>query len=866
MTRCAPPLLLLALFLLLPGLAFAQGARDVETQLGRVLDAYGSAELALVQGGLDELPQGKLARAYAGALLELGRGRERAAQRMVEVALRDEPESDEGAEDASLRASLLSLLLDLGAGQRGRQTLAGAQDPLTELAHAALLASEARCPEALSIVDRVRTRIPAIPESTLLLVRPLAACAREHEALALLQAEVEETSRTSDPRLAMAAGALLLRLGDHSSASMWCTLARENAGPLAPFRHRAATCAAVADAYRGLLPSARDAFLDAREGAMRDPALPLAERSKAGLSAAWALLSGSDPADARRGLDLIEELGVLRLPTTDDDALRLLRALALGRLERMLEAERELARVRVSTQREPLKAALKEVVTARLRAREGDDVAAEAAVTRAIDAAQRAGSPELSAEAQLVRARLATLSLDVDAVADAAVAALEVFPRGGILEASAYADPVLPRRALETAASLGWSARGEADGLVERRLLHAERARRAFRGNDPRVPAVETIDSLGRRLADRDAALVAYLVGETRIFVWLVEPGGVRMLELPSGSEVQDRLLPILAAPGGRYLGPSSWGERLLDNLLGGVASGSMLFVVPDGFLEGLPWSILGSGLERASGTGESVSLLPPAVLPSLGALLQAPAVSVMERGEQARVVFLGEETGWYRDPSLARTLERFAAADSVGLAGESAETLLSGLGRGSELLHLGLPVLAAGEIPETTAIFVPADGGLRRDPEALAVARLFQVGREHDVVVFASRDGWSHGPESLVRAAGQAIHSGARGALVVVLPKEGAPLDTWSVLYDALSRGARLADAVGLLIGDSGSEGVPFVQIVGDAGGRVLPQEPNPWPFYGTLGAGLLVLLVAIFRFARKRRDPFDVEPPEED
>jgi hypothetical protein len=63
----------------------------------------------------------------------------------------------------------------------------------------------------------------------------------------------------------------------------------------------------------------------------------------------------------------------------------------------------------------------------------------------------------------------------------------------------------------------------------------------------------------------------------------------------------------------------------------------------------------------------------------------------------------------------------------------------------------------------------------------------------------------------------------------------------------------------------DGRREHLPEFLLVGQANQIVADRGHTDWRFWVPLGAGLLVVLAVIARMIWPKRDPFDVEPPEE-
>ncbi len=126
------------------------------------------------------------------------------------------------------------------------------------------------------------------------------------------------------------------------------------------------------------------------------------------------------------------------------------------------------------------------------------------------------------------------------------------------------------------------------------------------RGGDP-GPVLQVL------LDQRRSPLLAFFVGRTRSFAWVVAAGRVDLLALPARRELNELLLPTLAdmENPARPVEPGA-AHRLGQVLLGPVVShwreGSTLLIIPDDLLFGMPWS--GLFLPRpADSAGAKVAL-----------------------------------------------------------------------------------------------------------------------------------------------------------------------------------------------------------------------------------------------------------------
>ncbi len=844
----------------------------IEAGVYAAIDRYGSADLAAAQADIARaVPEDPLARALARALLEQARGRESVAHDvLVEGLAAAGPTSLDDPDVVRVTTAMLATLLDLGPQRVARRLLAASDDPLFELTHAALLSGEGRCAEALAIVERVRSEVPVLLEPALLVARTFERCERPPTALAWLEAVVEDPTGTkASPRVALAIGDLLLAAGDDTAAARWCAAARVAASPAAPYRHRAAACEAAAEAFSGQLPSGRDRFADALRDALGDGSVPLARRERAGLGAAWVLSASVDPGRVRDALDVLDDLAILPLSRRTRSALPLLRARVYARLERESEAADVLARAVVDPQRDPGLAALARMVRAGLAARRGEHEKARTLLDEAVALARRAEDPALAAEALLdaapVDLALAGPGEAVQRVLDAVAAWKEVRMFGD----SPYVDPAFQRRALEVAldvSDLG-TARGSAEAGTA--MLLARRILRRGPGPVERIgDGAPGLEDIRRALASRDATLVVFGIGLRRSFAWVADSTRVRTVALPRGDALFAKLSPFLIDDESGYSGPSSWGGQVIAGMLGSPGGEQTLYVLPDGFLEAVPWALLGG---TAAAPGGSSGLLPPqASLPSLEALIRAPLPAVAEK-EGRGIVLAITETAVVADSRTARWWDRLAhgrlESRRLVTGRMPVESVVVALRRPATLWTVRLPLLVAGSDVDSLAL------ARRQSSRRLGPVPTIQLGDMLEravrpaVLVMAPDNGWAgSAPASVVRAASRAVAAGV-GASVVVLARDPALSDALVERIEAhLGAGRTIRVAVDRALEELPAGGYPFVSLIGDPATRIREPDPPRLKVWIPAGAGVLLVLVAILRAIWRRRDPFDVEPPEED
>lgn len=831
----------------------------IERAVWEAVDRSGSAELVLETGQGASIPDDPLARGLAAALFEQARGRGDAAREAMLAALRQPPNGAGPVERASLQAAVVLALLDVGVDTRARQLFAGSSEPILELGHAAVLAREARCVEALAIVERVRSAFPPAAEPILLAAETLARCDGHDAALSWLLGVARGTrAEETPPRVMLAVGQRLFEVGDLGAAEFWCDRATAEAGAHAAYRHQASLCTAAARAQNGRLPSSRVAFLEARLATLRDAARPLAVRGEAGLGAAWMAVASPDPSLARRGLEILDEMSVLRLAEAQEESARALRALALARIERLEDASRTISAMRADPRLDPRLPWLKLLVQGSIAQRLGDAATARTSYLRVIDEGSRLGFRDLAAAAALADAEQALRTAAPLAVVERAIEAMRLFPAREVLDISPFVDPALPRRALEIALA--------ADGLIPpvdaeggRRVLLADRLRHALDG----VPdAPLRFPDVTRHLADRDAALSLFLIGESRSYGFLVESSGLREVELLSGDALHRDLAAFLAEDARGFAPPSSFGGRLAANLVGFTGSETAMLVVPDGFLAAVPWvGLLSTSRGLAADPGEEMRV-PPSVLPSLAELVRPPVPPRALAENVPRLAYLVASPADATSPTAPERLGRF---ESVVTADIAPGAIATELGRGGDLLHVDLPLVSAGASARESVFALKDGAALASAPASMTLAQLVEAAREPTLVTIAVRRGWGRVPESAIRAGGRAIEAGADVAIVAVIPEGLDEKTLWDDLYGALARGETIADAVTGALENAPAQPHPFLQAIGDGSLRLRPQPPRLWPFWLALGLGLTILAVSIARTLRKKRDPFDEEPPEE-
>lgn len=831
---------------LVPAATPGDAAWQVEERISRDIRQAGTAALVKQPLPPPPLTDHPLARGLAAALWWRARGDESQAFKAAAAALAGSAEPEE----ISLRAALLLEALEMGTPPAGSPLRPGLEKDWAGLAVAARAAAAGDCPRAEPLLEGLGREVLADPASARLAAWSLERCARGGDALAVLVRAVENRAeKIPDPRLALAAGEILLRRGDPEGALAWCSSAADAGNGLPRIRLRAGVCAACAEAARGVLPAGRQAYIEVRRRQLLEPALPLKERIHAGAAAAWTALGDQTEEGAGVAQEILAAMDVFPLSGADRQmwtALRALCALELNRLgeaRELLDGLSPFAGIREE--------ALASFVEGRFRQRQLDAVAASAAWSHAAESAALAHAPELEAAILAARAADAADEPDPNRARFLVRQALERWPAGGPQGATTpFADPAFPRRIVEKALLASWYGENPNPREAGRLIGDLEGMRLALAGRGGGSAEIPEKDRLERHLASRDAVLALWLIGESRVFLWLADPSGVEGRVLGGPSDLQPRMEAGGAWPG-------------LEEALRRFPRGVQLFIVPDGFL----WNAAWNGLPLLAPPGRSpISLrdyFRPAVVPSLFQVVAPDDVAAPARREGPRFLAL----------TPRGTGERLAQTAGEQRAGFSSFRVMSGLkeewpeverriAHGLTVLHLGLPLLsggASGEAVEWELTFPAEDAGY---PAALSLETLLEG---HGPIRLATLS--SAGPRTLsgasqVRAAGHLVEHGISAALV--FPPGRTPedsVDIWRPFLERLAGG----DAVGQAMkGISHAAGAEFI-LVGNADARVLSPPRAAWPFWAASGAGVFVLFLVALRWLKRRRDPFAVEPPEE-
>ncbi len=851
--RILPAVLAAAAFL--PAAAAPESAAlAVERLVARRITLAGSATLAPDPGKLGEIPGGAAGRAWARALWRLARGEEGAARDALVAGLRGKPG------DPDLAATMAGLLGELGPGESGREALAGGGKGNAGLLDA--LSRDGRCDEVRARLEEGREALPALPGVRALAARALARCGAPGAALALLAPvrAARDPRRATDPRVSLAAGEILLAAGDTAAARAWCAGAADRSVGLPLLHHRAAACEAAAAAREGHLPGAYHRWIAGHLAAARDPALPARDRVLAALAAAWAALDRGHPGRAAEGLEALDAVrGVPASPGVREQG-RLLRGMLLLRMERVREGRDILRSVRQAGDVDL--AVLGAFATAMETEAQGDVAGAVREYARAEQLARGRGRPELVLAAVVEQFRLEARP------GETALARLEVLKPlrelpGGWSWTNPWADPALPRRAVQVVLDRVLAGGAEGEARLVQVLSLAEELRSALGMRIARQTNVPEIDRLQRQLAAQDAGMALFVLGETRSWAFFLKPGEISLDTLPAGDTLREWIGPLGE---GRTL--PAGGRPQAGSLVGPLANfprDAQLLIVPDGFLFGVPWAEMpapGAFNREACCLGQ---LFQPAVLPSLARLLAAFPVGVAETRAEAHLLAVGRKglPGIPPDPRVPG-LVRFASFRAVEADGVPENDLLVDLRGARDVLHLGLPLLAAGGNARQLLLGVRGKDG---EVRAVSLDRFQVAGERRELVVLDARDGFADDPVSRARAACLLVGRGARAAVASLgeLPP-GRAAARWKEFYGRLGRGQTVFEALRPTLEELRDEGTAALAVFGRPDVRVLPPPRVRWPFWASLGAALLILAVVFWRLLRRPRDPFDVEPPETD
>lgn len=661
----------------------------------------------------------------------------------------------------------------------------------------------------------------------------------------------------NDPRAAVLFGMIQAQLGDDDAASMWCGAAARSARGVASIEHRAARCAAAADARRGKLPSGREAYFAACEATTAQRWLPPTERQAAAIAGAFALLALDFPEHASRAEALLQLAAAL--PGADASAPQraALQALALLTRGRADAAAGAAARAGLGRRTDPLAA----YVRARLIESQAGASAAELALETVARDALTGGEYGVAIAAADYAARIDLAMSNPDHARGLLTAVLAETTLQRLLSASTpLIDPAATRRAFDR---LAQTHLGEAGVPSERGVIalleQVEWLRQRAAGRAEAFRDAVTVDTARRYLATEDAVVLIYLVGEERSYLWRLDSVSVTLRRLPSGDVLFDALGP-LAEGLERTLDPAR-AALVHGGLAHTINSGTAMLILPDGFLYNVPWGALPAPPDRPEARWLS-DTIDVAVVPSLRALC-AP-IGLLARDPDAPLELLGlvaPGDGALPDPdsgALGRydRFERLSPSAASTLPRENDPAVL----------HLALPLLAAdvNGLPLAGAEPTRAGGALR--PLSLASTYTERI---PELVTIAPTAGPRAPAATRVRAGARAVERGSRAAIVALhdLPVAEAAA-VWERVYGELSRGQRDTAVIARL-----SRADPAHQpiaahgliVVGRGASRLVEPRPQGWAFWLLTTVGAAITGFAIWR-ARRRRFPRSAHLPDDE
>ena len=236
-----------------------------------------------------------------------------------------------------------------------------------------------------------------------------------------------------------------------------------------------------------------------------------------------------------------------------------------------------------------------------------------------------------------------------------------------------------------------------------------------IRASDPRWLSLEAPAPLGvgdvRRMLAPGQALISFVLGEERSFVFAVTADRFALERLPAEAELERRvgeLLQVLETPSrrgmGRLLGAArQLYDRLLEPVAVVLAESSHLVVVPDGVLCYLPFEVLVGGGAPGAANAYVLERWAVSYAPS------ASTLSLLERdGPAAWSAAGGPRLVAFADPTLPGTPAPV----------ETAEPLLRGLTERDSWVWRRLAGARA-EVESIAGLFAPGESSIFVGPEA---------------------------------------------------------------------------------------------------------------------------------------------------
>ena len=843
----------------------------VERIVARAVAAAGaSTEVEAIE--IPDLPQGSDARSFADFLLARVRGADTLAQQVALEALRRQQTEDR--KNVWL-GSMLSLLPTEDIAPDLRLEVARGVSPLHQAAHAAFLAREGQCRRASEVASGLASKSSLDPSTAVLVAGAYVGCRLYAEALQMLE------PLRSNPdllRVRLLAGESLLALGDFASASRWCGEVAEKSAGLPTLIHPAKRCVAAADALRGIMPRGRLEYIEACRDEMEDPAVMRTRRVDAGLAAVWVTLSGRVPGAPRRILDLLTRLERIDISSSSRTAGEMLALLSQAGLDIVPPKSRIAAATQISAAESPVPT-LAWMVESLRAALSADDPGASVAMARAEEAARSFEAFELLAAVHYERARMARRDGN-DSLARIHVRkALENWLKSEFpFSRTPFFDPGLPRALLETAVEIGLQGADFSGATAGDILPQIEYEKRLISDGRVEAGSIPGLAEIRQQLASVDGTLIYYVIGETKTFAWRVEPTGSHGRVLPAGDVLFDAV------------GEGGIAEEVLGTLVGSLAKDRILVISPDGFLGGLSWRDLETPNILSALSGALSTETQITIVPSLRKFINVSIGQVTPKGT-AKVLVMAERRPPFSDDPGETWFDRFGLSRSpdfsfLEFSAENKSRVQGAAHRDHAVLHLRAPLLASGRGDAGFVVGLYGRLAASQGRRGLGRGNLAREGahvRGHldlnellgssiggALIVLDVSSGWATNPESLAAAAARLVDHGAFAAVVPLTPWPEDVRETfWKKFYAGLNQGdvvlEALASSVDGMRSDLGGSPSTSIGYTGSVDLRLAEDRRMVLAFWIPFGLGAAILVVTLLLALRKKKDPFDIEPPEE-
>jgi CHAT domain-containing protein/tetratricopeptide (TPR) repeat protein len=387
---------------------------------------------------------------------------------------------------------------------------------------------------------------------------------------------------------------------------------------------------------------------------------------------------------------------------------------------------------------------------------------------------------------------------------------------------------------------------------------------------DPRfgsssAPTTATAEDASRLLSP-DAALVAYHLGETESFGWLVCRESVRMFRLPPRRDVENLVLLFRSLTLHRD-DPEALAEvatrlhaLLLEPVAGQLDGHDRLIVVPDGALFFLPFEALRSSRDRLVVLDRIVSYAPSsAALAELSGRVPRTVVGLLAFGDPG----LDETRG---EPRLERSASEVATiADMFGRlairrTGDQATEaeFRAHAPHPTAAIHLASHAVLDGVKPERSGILF-SPGGTGQDDGFLGLFEILGLRLDADLVVLSGCDtarGELLRGEGVLGLTRGFLHAGGRAVVSSLWQVDDAATEQLMVsLYGFLARGHTAATALTLAKRDHAQRAsatddpyswAGFV-LVGDGSTRIEIPAWDPRNALLSLGVGIVLIGFAV-------------------